>query len=299
MKKFLLGGIAAVALSAAGSAMAADLRVKAPIYKAPPPVVVYSWAGFYVGGNVGYSWGRASTNITVPDFETESGFGPLPVSGFSISDRVRPGGVIGGGQIGWNWQAARWVLGIEADLQASGQKDSVTRSVEFTVIDINPGDPTVIVSGSHVTALEAKLRWFGTVRGRVGYAWDGLLLYGTGGLAYGNFKLSGTTTTSGAGIPIGCGICPPSFPFADTIAFNYSKTSAGWTLGAGIEGAAWASNWTWKVEYLYIDLGTFDQLFVTPVGVVTTKTDVTDHILRVGLNYRLGAVGKDPVVARY
>jgi outer membrane immunogenic protein len=286
MKKLLLGYVACIALLAAGTALAADMPVRAPVYKAPPPVAVYSWSGFYVGGNVGYSWGRANTDVGLPAEVFDAG----TLAAFTASDVVRPKGVVGGVQIGWNVQAVNWVYGVEADWQASAEKASLSRSDPFSLA----AGPIVSDTGATATQYEAKISWFGTLRGRLGYAADGLLFYGTGGLAYGRVGISGTTTVTATQCILAGG-CTPPFVF-DSSAFSGSKVNLGWTLGGGIEGAL-ANNWSWKLEYLYLDLGSLDVSAATSTGlVVTAHTRFTDNIVRVGVNYRFG----DPaVVARY
>src|SRR5437763_1964465 len=122
-------------------AFAADMAVKAP-----PPVptaVPYSWTGFYGGLNVGWSWGRARSDFDISGFATT----------VTASDSISPDGVIGGGQLGYNWQLApNWLIGVEADIQASGEKVSSTR---FATVDIE----------GVTTNYEAKIEWFGTARG--------------------------------------------------------------------------------------------------------------------------------------
>jgi outer membrane immunogenic protein len=292
MRKLLLGSI--LALGAGGSALAADVRL--PVYKAPPPVAVYSWTGFYVGGNIGYSWGKADTEVAIPGFSVDALIGVLDIPGATFSDSNKLKGIIGGGQIGYNVQTGRWVFGLELDWQASGEKGGATRSNAFVVQE---GDCPIFCTfsqGTAATQYEAKILWFGTARGRVGYAADGLLLYGTGGLAYGRVKVAGTNTVTGAvtecSIIGGC----ETNPLAAATAFDRSKVNIGWTLGAGIEGAfAQLRNWTWKLEYLYLDLGSLDASAVTPLGTVTTHTRFTDHVVRLGLNVRFDG----PVVAGY
>ena len=244
-------------------ASAADLPVKAPIYKAPVAPPPYNWTGFYVGGNIGYSWGNVDSAFFSPDLPSIG----LPAT---FPDTVKPQGVIGGGQIGYNWQASpNWVFGIETDFQGSGQKDSHRFTQNFTVVGAGPGTATV----TH----EEKLEWFGTVRGRIGYAfWDNVMLYGTGGLAYGQVSTAvagfgGTAFASGGGSVSG------------------STTKVGWTVGGGVEGAIPNTrNWTWKIEYLYMDLGTANYTFSvpSPSGYFTLSNKITDNILRGGINYR-------------
>jgi outer membrane immunogenic protein len=190
-------------------------------------------------------------------------------------------GIIGGGQAGYNWQRGTWLFGLEADIQGSDER---ARADVCTVA----GCPL----GSGVFTANYRLDWFGTARGRVGFLpTERVLLYATGGLAYGH--LSADT---------------PFFPL------SWGSTRAGWTVGAGIE-AAIDRNWSIKAEYLYMDLGnvgsgsasatTVSNALSTPsVGfntVTTTtltstfSTRFTDNIVRVGVNYRFGG----PVVAKY
>ena len=260
MKKQLLLSVAFGALMAVTPAMAADLPVKAPVYKAPVEAV-YNWTGWYAGGNIGYGWGNGDANYTDPGFAIVG----LPTS-ISGSDKLE--GIIGGGQIGYNWQVNNnWVFGLEADFQGSGQKASNSFSGSFSDFE----------GGTISQNQETKILWFGTVRGRVGMLVNPtLLLYGTGGLAYGKINVSGSVTDTS---------CTP------TCAWSYgnSTTKVGWTLGAGIEGAIPNTrDWTWKLEYLYIDFGSVNGSgFDTDFGsVYSWSAKVTDNILRVGVNYR-------------
>jgi outer membrane immunogenic protein len=261
MKKRLLMGAAIGALTGVSPALAADLPVKAPV---APVVAPYSWTGCYVGGNAGYSWGRARGNVYAPDI---GAFG-LPTS-FPVS--FNPDGFIGGGQIGCNWQLnTSWVVGLEADFQGSAEKHGRTLSDPFTFID-GEGIGTGVLTQS----LEAKIKWFGTVRGRAGFlVTPTIMVYGTGGLAYGRTSLTDTISISA--------------PVPSTVTFSSSKTRVGWTAGAGVEGALFNSNnWTWKVEYLYIDLGSQHGSGVDPViGNYSWDVKFTDHIARVGFNYK-------------
>jgi outer membrane immunogenic protein len=268
MNKLLLAGMALGLIAAAGSASAADMPVKAPL---PPvaPAPGFNWSGFYVGGNIGYGWGNANSVVTlaVPTFPV----GPVPTP---IPNSAKPDGIIGGAQIGYNWQpSGPWVLGAEADWQGSGQKGSGTLPPQPSI--------SVISVGTINTTYNANIASFGTVRGRVGYSFDRVLLYATGGLAYGEVKISGTSTDSG--IVVG-------LPYSATGSFSRSHMNAGWTLGGGIEGA-FAGNWSWKAEYLYLDLGSLD---IAASGPFTTEpiyshTHFTDNVIRAGLNYRFGA----------
>ena len=111
MRTLVLGATALIAL-ATSPALAADLPVRGPVYKSPPPVV-YNWTGFYGGVNVGYSWGRQTNDWTIPGF-------------LAVSEGQNMNGVIGGVQWGYNWQIGNWVLGTESDFQGSSQRGSTT-----------------------------------------------------------------------------------------------------------------------------------------------------------------------------
>jgi outer membrane immunogenic protein len=220
-------------------APAADMPVKAV------PAPVYSWTGFYLGGNVGGAVGHNASTLRVNNGVTQNYV------------TLAPDGVVGGFQAGYNFQIGNLVYGIEADWQWSGQKDSWC---------FNCGSPNP-APGS---AIEQKLPWFATVRGRVGHAWGPLLAYGTGGVAFGKVDTT-----------IACCFV------ADTASDSTTKT--GWAAGAGVE-AALAGNWSVKAEYLYVDLGsvTHTGLFPAAVSTAEASSNIRSHVGRVGLNYRFG-----------
>jgi outer membrane immunogenic protein len=251
-----IGAVSTMALIPIASA--ADLPGSAPIYPTVAPPL--NWTGFYIGGNIGYGWGNIESTATVP-FLASAG---LPTT---YTDSLKPQGIIGGGQYGFNWQAdPNWVLGIEGDIQASGQRASSTFVEPFTIPGVATGTATV----SH----SEQLQWFGTVRGRIGYAFYHAMLYGTGGLAYGQLNSSLTgTIISNLGTASGT--------------LSDSKINVGWTVGGGFEGGVPnCPNWTWRVEYLYIDLGTINYTFNDPVaGTAQFSNKITDNIVRVGINY--------------
>lgn len=284
---------AAIAMLLAPPAVAADLAVPHIITKAPPVIVdpTYNWSGFYAGLNIGYGWGRSATTS---DFIDSGGGSLLSAS----AGKFGLNGVIGGGQIGYNWQRDMFVAGVEADFQGSGQKgrfDALCAGAPDGVQDgiCTPGhrgdntfDPALPVTLN----LAQKLDWFGTVRGRLGVAvTPRVLVYGTGGFAYGRVSTSGSVN----GINVG------GFPGADggtftpvAASFSSSTTKLGWSAGAGIEGA-FADNWSARLEYLYVDLGTVSGSLATPVIalsgaplVVGYRSHITDNILRFGVNYR-------------
>uniref|UniRef100_E6VBM0 Porin n=1 Tax=Rhodopseudomonas palustris (strain DX-1) TaxID=652103 RepID=E6VBM0_RHOPX len=211
------------------------------MYVAPPPA---NWAGLYIGGNFGGATARDRSSVTI--------------AGVTDAFNLAPDGFFGGGQIGYNWQAVNWVFGVEADFQGSTLKDQRAAVL----------GPAVFY--------DAKLPWFGTARGRIGYSLGSTLFYGTAGYAYGNIK---TDIVSAIGN------------------YSFKTTKGGWAAGAGIETpfqlfGLLGPNWTSKTEYLYVDLGSTTDAFGA-TGINTTK--VTQHTLRTGINYHFN----QPVVAKY
>ena len=259
----LLSIAAAIALTQIASA--ADLPRKAPAYTAPPPPV-FSWTGFYVGGNAGWGWLRDSGETFCIN---PAGIlnGPGCNAQTATGDQIRGDGFIGGAQAGYNWQINNWVLGVEADFQGADIKGSVAAPI--FLVSVVPIPPTV-------TAIEnanEKLDWFGTVRGRLGIAFDRVLVYGTGGLAYGHVKVDQNS------VPVGA---PGPFLFPSSA----SVTKTGWTAGGGIEWA-FAGKWSTKIEGLYYDLGSLSSAGSAANGFMVGKNfDVRGEIVRVGLNYR-------------
>jgi outer membrane immunogenic protein len=180
MRKLVSGVLALIAAGSSMAAEAADMNYgsRAP-YTVNQPLNAYSWAGPYLGGNIGYGWGSVDNNPT------------------------KPSGFAGGVQGGYNWQNGPWVFGLEADIQATGANDTFA-PWKFS----NP--------------------WFGTVRGRAGYALNNILFFGTGGLAFGELR-------------------------GETFGLSETHTNAGWTVGVGAE-VGLTQQWSAKIEYLYVDL---------------------------------------------
>jgi outer membrane immunogenic protein len=229
MKTSLLALVttSSLALGLATSAMAADMPQRMP---AKGPAVMYtppfSWTGFYVGANAGWGWTSGDGSITVAGVpQTFSGDG---------------NGFVGGGQLGYNWQAGNIVYGLETDFQGTAGSGTVT--------------------GTTFTGT-ARTPWFGTIRGRLGYAFDRSMIYVTGGGAYGKSTLEGTDINSGP--------------------FWSSATYWTWTAGAGYEAMLW-DRWSAKLEYLY---------FATPSdapapnGTTALSGSAHTNLVRAGLNY--------------
>jgi outer membrane immunogenic protein len=271
-----------------------DLAVKAPL---PAPAPVLSWSGWYVGLNAGGTWASDHSVDTVstpvpgiPDAFLAATSAAGATGSVSVGSNA---GFIGGGQIGYNWQFAPvWVGGLEADIQGIGHgSNSGTLNTTGTV----PGGFFIGDTINTQITSTSRVDWLGTVRGRVGYLWTpALLVYGTGGLAYGDAKAS-TSITQSNNDCINFG-APCAAPNAAT-AGSLSQTRDGWTAGGGFEWM-FAPRWSAKVEYLYYDLGsvTFSNgNLVTGAGslpqpqaaIVTSQSTArfNGSIARIGINY--------------
>jgi outer membrane immunogenic protein len=273
-------GLALIALSSA--AVAADMSVPPRVYTKAPVLVDpgYNWTGFYAGLNGGYNWGKADAVF-------------LPGTAFTTPVKQDVNGGLGGGQIGYNWQLDRtWVVGLEADIQGTGERGRATSTPGVTRLTLPGGDFNLVATTS--AASSWSFPWFATFRGRVGLlATPDLLLYGTGGLAVGEVKYSTQTSTTaqvfGPGsqgtTPSGAAVTVAGTPLSE------SQTRVGWTLGAGLE-KKFDRNWSAKLEYLYLDLGSKSYFAGT-----ANQTDVSfhDHIFRAGINYAFNPA----VVAKY
>jgi outer membrane immunogenic protein len=263
MKHLLLATTALAAVAIASQASAADLGTAAPAYtKAPVYAPVSNWSGWYIGGNVGYGWGDGETNFAgLPD--------PVAFQDLQTTRlNNKPQGVLGGGQLGYNWQIGSIVTGLEADFQGSNIKGSATLSPFNELGGLSNGPLSSLTSTQ-------KLSWFGTVRGRFGVAViPDLLLYGTGGLAYGHVEGSANLT----------------FNPLNQFNANLSETRAGWVAGVGAEWK-FVRNWSAKFEYLYMDLGNASAVGqptrLSNVGrfAVANDWNTKENLVRVGVNY--------------
>ena len=269
-KQFLLASAGAFAI--AGSAFAAE---PAPIPPPPPP---FTWSGVYLGGQIGYAWGKdnVSWSGTANDLDLAGGkFGEGPQ------------GVIGGAHLGWNIQPNHWfVFGIEASVDGAGLNKSVV---------VPMADFAQDTFGSLTASAKAGVQ--GSVRGRLGIAFDRLLLYGTGGVAVTSYNTSYYDTT---GFFTG-------FPGTnDTI----SVTRAGFTAGGGIEYAI-TDNWSVRAEYRYSNFGhvtdypfsnpnafvSFNQNAPFPApagGFVVARHNPDESQVQVGFSYRFDMMVPPP-----
>ncbi|MFG1401752.1 outer membrane protein [Xanthobacter sediminis] len=235
MKRFLLATAALAALSA--PAAAADLATKYPVKAIAAPV--FSWTGFYIGANAGYGGDKFSYNeyTAYSLINTRS----INSSGFFV-----------GGQLGYNYQFANnVVVGLETDIQWS--------NISGTVSDTSP---------FFYQSFGSTIDYFGTIRARLGYAFDRFLPYITGGAAYGR-----TSTDISGGL---CGAF---------LSCSIASTNWGWTLGGGVEYAI-TNNWTFKTEYLYVDLGNNDVVGANWGLGDSINVDSKFHTVKAGVNYK-------------
>lgn len=277
-------------------ASAADMAVKArPMAPAP----AFSWTGFYIGANVGGSWGNEGFDYSMPFTAAGNIFAncgapagvvlPAPTStnpfGLSGSCTDNSSSFLGGLQLGYNWQAGAIVYGLEGDVMWRRLKDN-----SYTRFGSNPAAGSPMGSVATDTAyFNSEQGALGTLRGRIGYAPSNWLLYLTGGLAVGHTEHSFTEVLAPGNtcVVIAGNTCRNT---------SDSKTKAGWTVGAGAEWA-FAQAWSLGVEYLYVDLGS-TTLTLSPLGPAgagqfffntsTATFNDRSHIARLKLNYRWG-----------
>ena len=304
IKTSLLAGAATLAL--AGIASAADLPRRA----APPvftPVPVFTWTGFYAGLNVGYAFSDDQTIRTLGN--QGPGAGPiLPLQNGGAGSntvlnvqlarraplfRTEQEGITGGGQIGYNVQltpGSGIVFGVEADIQYTDLDRTRTYFSPLIAQNGFVADPS---------RYRQSMDFFGTVRGRLGYAFDRFMIYGTGGFAYGDVAYSAQFLSNNVAL---------GNPIA--YAGRYSDLQTGFAYGGGIEYALGAdsvlnvfraSAVTMKVEYLHYDLGsrnllvsstnpaTGNQFVAAANGSYTSRFRTEGNLVRVGVNYKFGS----------
>ena len=256
--------VASVAFSVLGTAVAgaADMPVKAPPPMLPPPVPVFSWTGFYVGGNIGGAWGNNRWTDTL--------FG----TNFNNNNNNNNNGrFIGGGQIGGNYQIGQFVIGGEWDFDWAGNNNNNANNVGVFI----PGVGNIIVNNNN-----NNNNWITTVAARFGWAVDHWLFYGKagGGWVAHNNNFTITNLTTGVSFT-----CANNFNGFNNNCGN--NNNGGWLVGAGLE-YAFANNWTVKLEYDYLGLG--NRSFVIPAGTVLAGDTFTTNnrnvqMVKVGFNY--------------
>ncbi len=292
MKKLIVAGIALGVLAA--PAVAADMHVKAPILKAPPPV--FSWTGCYLGGNAGWKWGRFSESVdTAAGTAVIPGLRTTPFAADHINlANLSPNSGAAGGQIGCRIETAdHWVFGVEGDFDWT--------NLSGRAVNTGPGTgASVFVPGDN---FGNHAQWESSARLILGHAWDRVFLYGTGGIAFARVTMDASFIATLSG----------TVPFPASAASD-SKTLTGVTIGAG--GAyALDKNWSIGGEYRYtayqsadFALGSVAAVCGFPVGIAAapaptcTNTTATGHKslqtqeILFKLNYQFSSV---PVVAKY
>lgn len=276
MNKLLVAGIGLAGLIG-GPALAADMRPP------PAPVELFTWSGAYVGVNLGSGWRQPVDFVTTmpscTDFTTclivdpDTGL----ASALGTGRSTRASGATGGFQAGYNYQFGAAVAGVELDWEYFKRTSSLGPNAGL-MSDINLGLPLLVSN-------EVASTWLATIRGRLGFAWDRLLLYGTGGVAFTDVRYTQTVT-----------LIVPGVAGAPAATINVvTQTKSGVTVGGGAEYALW-NNLTLRAEYLYAQFtgvsGTSVlqfQNFSNPVAGSTGN--LHDHIVRVGLNYKFGYGG--------
>lgn len=242
-RKFAASTAAVVVFT--GSVFAADL----PPGEAPsePTAQVVNWTGVYIGGQLGYTWGQ----MRYDPYFGSNGFG------FTAD------GVVGGAHVGYKWQTGQFVLGLEGDAEGTSFSNSNIAADSYF-----PG-----------YLFGTKIDLQGSIRGQVGYAWDSLLLYATGGAALADLR---NTYSFG--------------PYHD----SFSMTRAGWTVGAGLE-YAFDHNWSGRVEYRYTNFGTFSTTPVKTFGPgFYFNHHETEEAIRIGFSYKFDTLAAPvPVTTQF
>ncbi len=223
-----------------------------------PPAPIFTWTGIYVGGQIGYAWGTSNTHLG-------DNFGDY------VSFSTNNSGVIGGAHVGYNLQLSQFVVGLEGDVDGSSLSKSISN--------------TALIDGVLVpTTISGNTQCQGSIRGRVGYALDRVLLYATGGVAFAG--INGSIST----------------PFGYDSA---STTRVGWTVGGGLEYAI-TNNWSVRAEYRYAQFGhstvyannSFVLPGLTAVGAFGNRT-INENRVQVGFSYKFDTAVPAPVVAKY
>jgi outer membrane immunogenic protein len=238
--------------------------------------IAYNWTGFYIGGTAGGAWTAADARL---DTANASGVlyrpGDIPLINDLGSSKPAAAHAIFGGKIGYNWQWASYVAGIEGDFSSFRFAQSASPAG-------NPflsAPPYLFGFANFETNVSAN--WLATVRGRFGYARDKAYFYGTAGAAFSRVSFSNTYSAQS---PLGL--------MLDVESSSATKTKVGWAAGAGIDYAL-SAHWIASVEYLHVDLGSLESSGVTSstgggVDTATLKysTKLTSDIVRAGIAYK-------------
>jgi outer membrane immunogenic protein len=269
MRRLSIPAIAAAsAIALTQFASAADLQVKAPVYKAPV-AELYNWTGFYGGVNIGGHWSRDSDPAFVG---FNDNFFPASVAVFNgvLPHSLSPSGIAGGVQVGYNWQLSNFLLGVEADFDGLG--GSRTRTVSGDI-------PPVGFGNTFQFSDTASVRWMSTVRARAGVlATDRLLIFATGGVAFASWSLNHSF------------IGGPNF-FISPASTVSETVRTGWAAGGGIEYAV-SKDWFLRAEYLYANFGRTTNVLDAPAAPFDTQfihpETLSVNLARVAASYKFG-----------
>lgn len=280
MRMFAVGSVIGSLFLATATAQAADMRM--PVKAAPYAAPAFNWSGFYIGGHLGGTWGESrfdETSGTVfPAFVLAPP--PFPIVfparlGTIPGAEARDSSFLGGGQLGFNWQAGGFLFGIEADASGTRLRENAT------VIPTSPFTAGQVLTGTYSTEID----WMASVRGRLGLALDRVLVYATGGAAFTDGRVNTGFTL----------VQPPNtlLPAGGTTAASASFSKTGWTLGGGVEWALWGA-WSIAGEYRHAAFGrhTITLANTDPSGVLTplaTNVRLTIDQATLRLNYRFGS----------
>src|SRR5208337_323073 len=268
-RKFLLASVGALALTGS-AALAADLpsRAPPPVYLPPPPI--FTWTGIYVGGQIGYAWASGNNNFT--------GYDPFFAADPFITTTLggNPSGVIGGGHVGYNYQFNQFVVGLEGSVDGT--------SLSNTAAAFFPDGTTI--------SAHSKADIQGSIRGRLGIAWDRALIYATGGVAFGGFNTNVSIANTG--------FMNGGFPFFAN--GSVSSTRVGWTVGGGIDYAV-TNNWSVFAEYRYTNWGSINENnfgLLTGGEFFNGNRRINQNQVQVGFSYKFDLLPPPaPVVAKY
>jgi outer membrane immunogenic protein len=264
MRGLFVSGIAAAAFLT-GPALAADMPVKAP-YRAPPPVYIFSWTGCYIGGHGGGLWVQKDYTLPLPGVPGAIVDAFAVAAGVPVGTALDLGGHdadnwLGGGQVGCNYQTGNFVIGIQGDYAwTDAQGDHL--------------DPFI-----GVLSFNSRTKSLASVTGRIGYAWDRVLVYVKGGGAWEKDDYDITVPALG-----------------DLVVATSDETRSGWTVGGGIEYAF--TDWiTGFAEYNYYDFGTRTVTFDTVIPGLFVPIDIDERksVVKAGINFKWGA----PVAAKF
>ncbi len=240
---------------------------------AAAPAPAFTWTGVYLGGQIGYGWGDNNGNVS---YATPGGLsGVNPLNGDAS-------GVIGGAHAGYDLQLSNWVVGLEGSVDGTTVQKTTTIGFVDAAVNLGGYFP---YSGSVSSRVQSPIQ--GSIRGRVGYAFDRLLIYGTGGAAFGGFAtglILGAVDLTGSYYAIG----------------GHPGTRVGWTAGGGLEYAI-DNNWSVRSEYRYSDFGHFADLPVSPVAGLgySANRQLAQNQVQVGFSYKFDGFAPEPVIAKY